>query len=117
AVDPAERSRALDLMGFHRQFVFATFSWGQFDPLSYAPTARAGDAKALYGGALAHNRGVAEFCADDPRLMASGMLPLEVPELAISMLDDLLASGCRGVVIPTGIGATDTPGRTWSHPD
>lgn len=117
AVDRSERSRALDALGFQRQFVFATFSWGQFDPLAYAPTARAGDPKALYGGARAHNRGVAEFCSDDSRLMASGMVPLDVPELAIGLVDELLEGGCRGVVIPTGIGRVDPAGKTWSHPD
>jgi uncharacterized protein len=117
AVDRVERSRALDAMGFHRQFVFATFCWGQFDSLSYAPLARGRDPRAVYGGARAHNRGVAEFCADDPRLMASGMAPLDVPELAVELVDELLAGGCRGVVIPSGVGPRGDAATTWSHPD
>ena len=65
AFDPTERSRALDLLGFDRQLVFSTFAATQF----------AGeDLDLLYGGTLAHNRAMAGFCADDPRLIAVGMV-------------------------------------------
>ncbi len=117
AVDKAERSRVMDALGFHRQFVFATFCWGQFDSLAYAPKASGRDPKALYGGSRAHNRGVAEFCADDSRLRASGMAPLDVPHLAVELVDELLAGGCAGVVIPTGVGGRGDCQTTWSHPD
>src|SRR3712207_4065291 len=49
AFDPAERSRALDLLGFEAQLVFATFAATQY----------AGDDEGLlHDGTLAHNRGV-----------------------------------------------------------
>jgi predicted TIM-barrel fold metal-dependent hydrolase len=115
AVDAAERSRALDLFGFTRQFVFATWCWGQFDNEAYGPRAHDRNLDRLYGGAQAHNRGLAEYCRSDPRLMASGMVPLDDPERAVRMTDEVLASGCRGVVIPTSVGSAGE--RTWSHPD
>src|ERR1700730_4926941 len=47
AFDSAERSRALDLLGFDKQLVFSTF----------APTQFLGDdLELLYGGTRAHNR-------------------------------------------------------------
>ena len=61
AFDPAERTKALDLLGFERQFVFATFSPGVVFDVRLAPDVAAGAARA-------HNRAMAEFCADDPRL-------------------------------------------------
>jgi hypothetical protein len=54
ATDPTERRRTLDLLGFEKQLVFATFSVGQF--------AFSRDPRIAYGGALAHNRGMLEFC-------------------------------------------------------
>ena len=73
AFDPAERSRALDLLGFDAQLVFSTFAATQF---------HLEDLEVLYGGAHAHNRAMAEFCADDPRLIAVGYVPLDDPSLA-----------------------------------
>src|SRR5262245_11579514 len=48
AFDAAERSRALDDLGFSRQLVFSTFSAGQY--LSHD------DLDVRYGGIRAHNR-------------------------------------------------------------
>ena len=56
AMDPSERTRALDLLGFERQLVFSTFSVGLF--------AFADDPAVVYGGTAAHNRMMANFCAD-----------------------------------------------------
>ena len=80
ATDPAERRRTLDLLGFEKQLVFATFSVGQF--------AFSRDPRVAYGGALAHNRGMHEFCDGDERLLPVCFLPLLDPARAI----DLLAS-------------------------
>jgi predicted TIM-barrel fold metal-dependent hydrolase len=63
AFDPAERTRALDLLGFDKQLVFSTFAATQF---------AGDDAELLYGGTRAHNRAIADFCKSDPRLIAVG---------------------------------------------
>src|SRR5262250_3286280 len=73
AFDPAERSRALDLLGVDRQLVFSTFAANQF---------AGGDLDLLYGGARAHNRAMAAFCSADPRLIAVGLVPWGDPDRA-----------------------------------
>ena len=65
AFNPSERSQALDQLGFDRQFVFSTFATGAFFPPGTDPELAAGAARA-------HNRGMAEFCADDERLVGRG---------------------------------------------
>src|SRR5690242_1078459 len=67
AIDPAERSKALDDLGFNRQLVFTTFAASQFLP---SP-----DLDVKYGGARALNRAMAEFCARDKRLVGVGVVP------------------------------------------
>src|SRR5499426_2515204 len=71
AFDRGERSRALDLLGFAKQLVFSTFAATQFG---------GDDRELLYGGAHAHNRAIADFCAQDARLIAVGMAPWGDPE-------------------------------------
>ena len=44
-----------------------------------------------YGGALAHNRGMLEFCDGDDRLLPVCFLPLIDPERALAMLPPPLA--------------------------
>src|SRR5256714_15577987 len=66
AFDPAERSHALDLLGFDKQLVFSTFAPDQFV---------GGDDELLYGGTRAHNRAVGEFCAEDERPIGAGVVP------------------------------------------
>lgn len=113
-VDREERTRAMDMLGFERQFVFATWCWGQFDVTAYAPGHHSRDPKLLYGGARAHNRGVAEFCSGDQRLLASGMVPLADVDAAIAMADDLINDGCAGIIIPSSPTYIE---KSWSHPD
>src|SRR5437763_1252140 len=73
AFDPAERSRALDLLGFSSQLVFSTFAVTQF---------AGDDVDLLYGGARALNRAMVDFCSADPRLVPVGFAPWRVPERA-----------------------------------
>jgi len=77
AFDRAERSHALDRLGFAAQLVFSTFS----------PTQFAGDdLELLFGGTRAHNRTIVEFCRGDlahardlPGGDGDGRRPREVP--------------------------------------
>ena len=73
AVDAAERSRTLDLLGFAGQLVFSTFA-GRYR--------FAADSGVMYAGARAHARAMAEFCARDERLFAVTMIPLDDPQRA-----------------------------------
>jgi uncharacterized protein len=104
AFDPAERSRALDLLGFDSQLVFSTFAATQF---------ASDDPAVVDGGLRAHNRAMAEFCADDRRLVAVGMTQWTTPERAQVVLDDALDLGCEAILVPSHPGGGISP----THPD
>jgi predicted TIM-barrel fold metal-dependent hydrolase len=104
AFDPTERSRALDLLGFDKQLVFSTFATTQF---------AGDDLDLLYGGTRAHNRGMADFCAHDPRLVAVASVPLNDPERAIEAVSEAIAFGCGAVLVPSAPPKEKSP----THPD
>jgi len=104
AFDPAERSHALDLLGFAKQLVFSTFAPTQFLD---------DDPDLLYGGTRAHNRAMGEFCADDDRLIAVGFVPLQDPVRAAQAVEEALAFGCGGILVPSHPPRTHSP----THPD
>jgi predicted TIM-barrel fold metal-dependent hydrolase len=106
AFNSAERTRALDQLGFDRQLVFATFSAG----MAFAPQL---GPDLMYGTARAHNRAMAAFCADDERLMCVGAVPLDDPERALRELDAALELGAAAVWIPH----RDCGGRSPGHDD
>jgi predicted TIM-barrel fold metal-dependent hydrolase len=101
--DPVERSRVLDLLGFHAQLVFATFATAMF-------TGK--DLERLYAGASAQNRAMANFCADDPRLLAVGFVPLVDPERAVACAAEAIEAGCAAVMVPS----TAAGERAPTHP-
>jgi predicted TIM-barrel fold metal-dependent hydrolase len=104
AFDPAERSRALDLLGFESQLVFSTFAATQFT---------GADPELVDGGLRAHNRAMADFCSDDARLVAVAQTAWSTPERAQAALEDALALGCGAVLVPSHPG----PGPSPTHPD
>jgi predicted TIM-barrel fold metal-dependent hydrolase len=106
AFDGADRSRALDLLGFKRQLVFATHSVAMpFSPSSkISPELR-------YGATRAHNRHMADFCSGDERLLGVAIIPLDEPELAIAELDAALAAGLKAVWVPHRPPAERSPGH------
>ena len=104
AFDPTERSRALDLLGFDRQLVFSTFAATQF---------MGDDLDLLYGGIRAHNRGMAEFCKSDPRLIAVGMIPWDDPEQSTLALEEAIELGCGAILVPSAPARDRSP----THPD
>jgi predicted TIM-barrel fold metal-dependent hydrolase len=104
AFDSAERTRALDLLGFDHQLVFSTF----------APTQFGGDdLDLLYGGSRAHNRAIADFCARDSRLVAVGMVPWGDPERSAREVDEAIRLGCGAILLPSA----PTGDRSPTHPD
>jgi predicted TIM-barrel fold metal-dependent hydrolase len=104
AFDPTERSRALDLLGFDSQLVFSTFAATQF---------AGADADLVDGGLRALNRGMADFCADDDRLVAVAQVQWTTPERAQIALEDALDLGCGAVLVPSHPGNGVSP----THPD
>ena len=106
AFDPADRSAALDLLGFEKQLVFSTLSGTVvFDHRL--------DLDLQYAAARAHNRGMSEFCADDARLLAVASIPLSDPDLACTELDRALEDGPGAVWVPH----KDCGGRSPGHVD
>jgi predicted TIM-barrel fold metal-dependent hydrolase len=116
--DPAERSRALDLLGFEGQLVFATFATDMF---SLPRNVRryddekelARDLDLLYAGASAQNRAMAGFCASDPRLLPVAYVPLIDPARAVSCAEEAIGGGCAAVMVPS----TAAGERSPTHPD
>jgi len=105
ASTPAERSHALDLLGFTRQLVFPTFSLGQF--------VRSPDLSVVYAGANALNRGMAGFCHSDPRMLAVGFLPLHDVSQARATLEAGAAAGIKAF----WVSADAVGGRSPAHVD
>ncbi len=106
AFNAADRTRAMDLLGFKKQLVFATHSVvSPFHPSSKkAPEWR-------YGAARAHNRHMVDFCADDARLMGVATIPLDNPEWAIKEADWVIEQGLEAVWIPHRAPIGHSPGH------
>lgn len=105
AFDSAERSKALDDLGFSRQLVFSTFAAGQY--------LRHPDLDVRYGGLRAHNRAMAEFCRDDRRLIGVGQLSLSDPKRAVEEIEAGVKAGCGAFWIP----GQPVDDRSPGHPD
>ncbi len=105
AFSAAERSQALDLLGFSRQVVFSSFC----ARLIFAAATPA----LAYGAASAHNRAMAAFCEEDPRLIGVAMVPFSDPEKTLLEIEAVQRLRLGAVWIPA-----DPPGgRSPGHPD
>ena len=105
AFDAAERTKALDDLGFAKQLVFSTFASTQYLKHEYL--------EVRYGGIRAHNRAMAEFCQTDKRLLAVGQVSLDDTQLALQEVKEGIRLGCRAFWIP----ATPAGDRSPGHPD
>jgi predicted TIM-barrel fold metal-dependent hydrolase len=86
-----DRTRALDLLGYESQLVFATFAPTQSET--------AQDIDVAYAASRALTRGIVEFCAADRRLLPVTFVPLAVPDRAIAEVGFALDAGAKGVTI------------------
>jgi uncharacterized protein len=93
AFNGAERTKALDMLGFAKQLVFATFSEG----LAFSEQRSIAE---RYQVARAHNKAMANFCGADPRLMGVALLPLDDPKASIAELDHALKIGLKAIWVP-----------------
>ena len=103
--NPSERSRAIDLLGVDAQLIFSGLSVTQF--LYDA------DLDVKYAGARAHNRAMAEFCADDPRMLGVGLVPLHDPARAHAEARLATELGCKAIWVRSMPDGDRSPG----HPD
>jgi len=104
AFDPSERSRVLDLLGFHAQLVFATLAGSLY---------RGKDIGLAYAGAAAQNRAMAHFCAADTRLLAVAYVPLVDSRRAAALAEEAVRDGCAAIMVPS----TTAGDRAPTHPD
>src|SRR5580704_14448252 len=111
AFDGSERSKAMDILGFKKQLVFATHSvMMPFSPSSKIPP------KLRYGAARAHNRHMADFCAHDSRLMGVAVVPLDEPAFALEELEFALKSGAKAIWIAHRPAGGRSPGHVELDP-
>ncbi|HZC46753.1 MAG TPA: amidohydrolase family protein [Candidatus Acidoferrum sp.] len=111
AFDGRERSKAVDMLGFKKQLVFATHSVTMpFSPSSKTPP------KLRYGAARAHNRHMADFCAHDSRLMSVAVVPLDEPQLALEELEFALKSGAKAIWVAHRPAGGRSPGHVELDP-
>jgi len=106
-----DRTKALDLLGFKKQLVFATHSVAM--PFSASSKLELG---LRYGAARAHNRHMADFCAADDRLIGVAVLPLDDPALAMAELEFALARGLGAAWIPHRPCGERSPGHVELDP-
>lgn len=102
AIDPAERSRALDRLGFERQLVFSTLATTQFPRAGFDVT---------YACVQGLNEAVAAFCARDERLLPVAYVPLEEPDFATRSAERAIELGAAAILMPFS-----PPPRAPSHP-
>jgi predicted TIM-barrel fold metal-dependent hydrolase len=102
ANDPAERATALDLLGFERQVVYSSFCAKLFD---------VADLELRYAAYRAHNRAMAAFCAQDPRLSGVALCDLDDAARSQVELDAALDLGLGQVWIPARAPAGRSPGH------
>ncbi len=106
AFDGTDRSRAMDLLGFKKQLVFATHSVvSPFHPSSKKTS------QWRYGAARAHNRHMVDFCADDDRLMGIGVAALDDPTYAIREAEWIIDNGLEAVWVPHPAPIGHSPGH------
>ena len=104
AFEPADRTRALDLLGFDAQLVFSTFASGQIE--------LAGDVEVSYAASRALTRAMVEFCAADRRLLPVTFIPIDVPERAIAETRFALDAGVKGLTLSP----LPPSGHSLTHP-
>jgi len=111
AFDAADRTCALDLLGFAKQLVFATHSVAM--PFSASSKL---EPRLRYGAARAHNRHMAEFCKADDRLLGVAVVPLDEPELAMAELEFALGAGLKAAWVPHRPSGERSPGHVDLDP-
>ena len=108
AFDNSERTEALDCLGFSKQLVFSSLSTTMLFGEGVTPDV-------AYGGCRAHNRSMAEFCADE-RLMGVGLLPIDDVDRSIKDLDYAVSLGLEAMWIPHRLANGHSPGHSSLDP-
>jgi uncharacterized protein len=108
---PADRSRALDHLGFASQLMFNTFHNRRLRDWDHS-----GDLDLAYGAARAHNRGMVEFCSVDPRLLPTCYVPLTDFERAAAIARESVEMGAAALLVASGCPASHSPSHRSLDP-
>ncbi len=112
---PDDRVRALDLIGVQSQLVFNTFHNSRLFTWEHG-NGSAPDLDLAYGTARAHNRGMAEFCSADERLLPTMYVPLADFDRAAAMADEAIEMGAAALLIASGCPSTHSPSHRSLDP-
>ncbi len=102
AVDPGDRSDALNLLGFQQQVIYSSLCATLFN-LS--------DAELRYAAYRAHNRAMADYCSSDARLLGVALCDMDVPTLALREIEFALDNGLRLLWLPARAPGGRAPGH------
>jgi predicted TIM-barrel fold metal-dependent hydrolase len=102
AVDPTERSTALDLLGFERQVIYSSVC---------SPLFSITDPDVRYASYRAHNRAMAAWCSADPRLTGVALCDIDDVDRGITELDAALELGLGLVQLPARAPGGRAPGH------
>ena len=106
-----DRSRALDMLGFASQLVFNTFYNSRLHDWEHS-----GDFEFAVGAARAHNRGIAEFCSVDRRLLSTLYVPLADLERAPALANEAIEMGAGALLIASGCPPSHSPSHVGLDP-
>ena len=106
AFNGTDRTKALDLLGFKKQLVFATHSVA----MPFHPSQKK-SVSLRYGATRAHNRHMADFCSEDDRLMGIGIVPLDDPESACAEAEWAINAGMKAIWVPHRAPGERSPGH------
>ena len=106
AFNGTDRTKALDLLGFKKQLVFATHSVA----MPFHPSQKK-SVNLRYGATRAHNRHMADFCGEDDRLMGIGIVPLDDPESACAEAEWATNAGMKAIWVPHRAPGERSPGH------
>lgn len=110
---PEDRPKAIDLIGVASQLVFNTFTNAHLVHAEHSDTALAN------AMARAHNRGMVEFCAVDPRLLPVAYVPLADRDEAPRIAQEAVDAGAAALMVASACPPTHSPShveldRVWA---
>ncbi len=95
AWDSADRSQALDYMGFASQLIFPTMPNTLLEAMEHSAPAAL-----TYETAMAANRAQIAFCDGDPRLLPVAYVPLQDLHMAAPCAEAAIEAGASALLIP-----------------
>jgi len=106
-----DRGRAIELIGVASQLVFNTFHNSRLYGWDTS-----GDLDLAYGAARAHNRGMLEFCAVDPRLLPTCYVPLTDFERTRALAAEAVEAGAAALLVASGCPKGHSPSHVGLDP-